>query len=470
MVRATSLNLTWISKKPFPTDTPPWIALTQPKFLRFTVLAVLSAALFACETVASSQPARLIPSPTPLPPTSVPPVRVISHTLSQGRTPGEWQVLGLVENQSQSPVGQVRLLVSLTDATGEVIAKQSASSLMSNLLPGEASPFSVSLDSTAAPAKAEVEISSLEPANGSTLGGQESDLRPELASELEEFFATGSGELAIMGFITNPGNRHLALDSLGFLGQSANDRVMSIAVMQSGPKQLAPGETAPFLALAPENPGAVRWILFHDGLFAEPPRASSMEIREEPQLYLTAQGAPFVVGSLVNTGKAASGSVLISLFDGNRLIGLREVKTPRPLEAGEQLPFVAFGFPGISLRFDPGDPEAIRVETRVEQSASEAASTLIDLPVDVSTFLSVGSAIFIRGTIHNPMAFDVDAATVYAEVRSSTGELVTAGWSAPENLVAGASVDFVLDLPIPVGMDATLSEYDLRAIGLRAEP
>jgi len=68
------------------------------------------------------------------------------------------------------------------------------------------------------------------------------------------------------------------------------------------------------------------------------------------------------------------------------------------------------------------------------------------------------------------MDFEVHAATIYAEVRSSTGELVTAGWSAPESLSAGASADFVLDLPIPVGMDATLSEYDLRAIGLRAEP
>jgi hypothetical protein len=68
------------------------------------------------------------------------------------------------------------------------------------------------------------------------------------------------------------------------------------------------------------------------------------------------------------------------------------------------------------------------------------------------------------------MTFDVDAAAVYADVRSSTGELVTAGWSAPKALMAGASVDFVLDLPIPVGMDATLTEYDLRAIALRAEP
>ena len=378
-------------------------------------------------------------------------------------------MLGFVENQSDNHIGQVRLRVSLMDAAGEVIESQSASSLMSNLLPGEAGPFSASFDSADAPMEAQVEISTHESADGSTVDGQESEQRPELVSDLDEFFVTGNGELAMMGFITNPGNRHIALDSLGFLGHSANDRVKSIAIMQSGPKQLAPGETAPFLALAPENPGAVRWILFHDGLISEPSNSSSMEIREEPRLHLTAQGAPFVVGTLVNTGKAATGSVLISLFDGNRLIGLREVRTPRPLEAGEQLPFVAFGFPGISLRFDPGDPEAIRVGTRVEQSVPDVASTVIDLPVDVATFLSVGSAIFIRGTIHNPMAFDVDAATVYADVRSSTGELVTAGWSAPEKLVAGASVEFVLDLPIPVGMDATLTEYDLRAIGLRAE-
>ena len=430
----------------------------------------LCAASVACETDVTSPTARLIPSPTPPPPTSVPPVRVISHHVSQDPTPGEWRVLGFVENQSDSTIGQVRLRVSLMDAAGEVIESQSASSLMSNLLPGEASPYSVKFNSAAAPLEAQVEISSLDSANGSTADGQISDQRPELIFELEEFFLTGNGELAILGFITNPGNRHIALDSFGFLGRAANDIVKSLAVMQFGPEQLAPGETVPFLALAPENPGAVRWIPFHDGLHAESPSSSSLEVREEPRLHLTAQGAPFVVGTLVNTGETAAGSVLISLYDENRLIGLREVKTPRPLETGEQLPFVAFGFPGINLRFDPGDPEAIRVGSRVEQSAPDAASTPVHLPVDVSTFLSVGSAIFIRGTIRNPMAYDVVAATVYAEVRSSTGQLATAGWSAPESLSAGASVDFVLDLPIPVGMDGTLTEYDLRAIGLRAGP
>jgi hypothetical protein len=309
-----------------------------------------------------------------------------------------------------------------------------------------------------------------EPANGTTTGEQPVDHRPELATELKEFFVTRSGELAIMGFITNPGNRYIALDSLGFLGRAPNDREKSLTVMQFGPELLAPGEAAPFLALAPENPGAVQWVPFHDGRVTGRPEPGTLEILGDPTLHLTAQGAPFVVGTLANSGDPVTGSVLISLFDEDRFIGLWELETPRPLEAGEQLSFAAFGFPGISLRLNQGDPNAIRVETRIEETATDSVATLIDMAIDVSTFLSSGSAIFIRGTVHNPMDFDVDAATVYVEVRSSTGELVTAGWSTAGSFQPGASGEFVLDLPIPVGLDATLTEYDLRAIGLKAQP
>jgi hypothetical protein len=421
---------------------------------------------------------------------------VISFNLSQGLTLGEWRVDGLVENRSQNAVGQVRLRVDLFDAAGEIVAEGIADALMSNLLPGESSPFSVSFDIAAAPIEAQIQALPLIPVHQSADGqpaddvpiddqqainepvddqfadGRETDHRPELVFELDEFFVTGSGELAIMGSVTNPGSRHVALDSIGFLGRAPDGGVKLVAEMQFGPSQLGPGgDSAPFLALAPQNPGAVQWTAFHDGRIVKPPNAGSLEILGVPKLHLTAQGAPFVVGTLTNSGDdPIAGSVMVSLFDGNRLIGLWQVETPRPLGAGEQLPFVAFGFPGVSLRFDPGDPDAIRVETRVEDSAADPAPPFIELPIDVSAFLSVGSAIFIRGTIRNPMDFEVDAATVYAEVRSTFGELVTAGWSRAETLAPGASAAFVLDLPIPVGLNATLTEYDLRAIGLKAQP
>ncbi len=433
---------------------------------------ILGVACAACQTVAVSPTASPSPSSTPPPPTPLPPIRVISHHLSPGSVPGEWRVVGLIENQGQTAVGQVELSVSLIDTAGEAIAETSTGALMSNLFPGEASPFSVTFTAATAPADARVELKTYEATSGRPADGRPSDhRRAELLSELEEFFITGSGELAIMGFVTNPGRSHVSLASLNFLGQGPDGSEKLVAVMQFGPHRLAPGETAPFLALAPENPGAVRWTQYHDGVIAEPPSAGALEIRGEPQLHLTAQGAPFVVGTLANSGTtAAAGSLLVSLLDGNRLIGLWEIEIPRPLKAGEQLAFTAFGFPGVNLRFDARDPSAIRADTRVEESPADETKTSVVLPVDVSAFHSVGSAIFIRGTIRNSTEVKVEAATVYAEVRSSLGELVTAGWSVTVSLEPGGAAEFVLDLPIPVGMDATLMEYDLRAIGLEAQP
>ena len=191
---------------------------------------VICSALTACQSEAVSPTARPISSPTPPLPTAIPPIRVISHHLSQSHAPGEWRVVGLTENHSQNVVSQVRLKVSLLDATGNVVAEESAATLMSNLLPGEVGPFSVGFEGVAAPAEAQVETLRHEPANATTTHDRPNDVRPELIAELDEFFVIGSGELAIMGFVSNPGNRHIALDSLGLLGRAPNDSEKSLEV------------------------------------------------------------------------------------------------------------------------------------------------------------------------------------------------------------------------------------------------
>lgn len=425
----------------------------------------------ACQTTAISPTASAAPTSTAVPATPAPEIQVISYELSPGPAAGEWRVVGLVENQSEGFVGRIGLGVTLIDAAGAEIVRKSTETLMSNFHPGEAGPFSVTFEGVYAPAEARVEPLALEPPDGGLVLETVDHPRAELISELEEFFATGSGELAVMGTVTNPGRSAVSLDSLSYLGRGPDGGEILVAEMYYGPRRLAAGETAPFLALAPENPGTVQWTQYHDGLITEPPNIGALEIRGDPQLNFTAQGAPFVVATLANSGlSASSGTVLVSLLDENRLVGLWEVDTPRPLQPGEQLAFAAFGSPGVRPRLSLSDPGAIRVETRIEARPAEEGGTSVTLSVDVSVFLSEGSAIFIRGMIHNPMEFAVDAAIVYAEVRSSLGELLTAGWSESRSLEPGGSAEFILDLPIPAGMDATLTEYDLRAIGLEAQP
>ena len=428
---------------------------------RISLTILLCLVCIACQTHVVPPTATHVPTETPVPPTPIPPVRITSYQLVQGPDPGEWRVLGQVKNVGEEILGSITLNVELVNDFDEVVAKASVGALMSNLMPGEAGPFLAAFDGVATPHSARVELVDHASAEGE---------RGDLAAEMEVFFLTGDGELAALGYVANFGLRPVELGALGFLGQGPNGSERLVAVMQFGPTRLAASERVPILLIAPENPGEIAWTLFHDGVETDTRVTHPLQVQEEPKLHLTAQGAPFVAGTLINAGSfPAAGSVLVSIVEGGRVIGLSELEVPRHLQAGEPLAFAAFDFPGIHLRFDPETADTMQVDLRVEGLELDRSINPIALPVDVSAFHSVGSAIFIRGTVQNPTDDKLASATVHAEVRSSKGDLVTAGWSTVGALDAGESLEFVLDLPIPTGMDATQTEYDLRAIGLPAD-
>ncbi len=429
------------------------------RWFKFASLALLCAACQATAPAPSPLPS-LSPSPPPPSPTPVPAVQLSSYRLLAGPNPSEWRLIGLVENRGAAVVSDIELQVMLRNANRQVIAEAPERVSISNLMPGESGPFFATFELDEDPTDAAVEVLQF-----NTTQGQ----RGALETEFQEFFLTGSGELGILGFVSNTDTENISLDSLVFLGLGSDGSEKSFARMLFGPENLEPGEKIPILVVAPENPGTVRWKLYHDSLIAEERTSASLEVLGEITLRVTAQGAPFVVGTVVNSGESAmAGAVLVAMYEQNRLIGLWEIETPRPLEPGEQLSFSAFGFPGINLRFDPQDLDAVRVETRVDSRLVSQMPEPVDLPIDISSFISVGSALFLRGTVRNPLDADVESTAVFAEVRTTDGDLVSAGWSTLGLLQAGYSADFVLDLPIPAGMDPTLTEYDLRAIALSA--
>lgn len=388
--------------------------------------------------------------------------RVASFNLVPGLVPRDWRVIGRVENQGKTGVHSLKLRVALLDAANQELAAATIRPLLSNLAPGEHSPFSVNFESVGEAVAAEIELLDYE-----LMEFQ----RAELEVRLEEFFDLESGELALFGSITNPETQSVVLSEIGFLAEGPGNLSLFLAPMAYGPHTLAPKETVSFIALAPEDPGLARWSSYHDGSIEFQPPLVALELVGPPHLEFTPQGLPFVVGTLVNRGRAPEqGGVLLFLHEGERLVSMLNIQTPLPLDVQEQLPFAAFGFPGFELRRRSDDPEAFRVEARVESQLAELGQIQVLLPVDVSAFHSVGSVLFIRGSVHNPLDESLRSAAVFAEVRSVTGELLTAGWSSAEGLVPGESQAFVVELPLPEGVDATLSEYDLRAIGLQARP
>ena len=87
--------------------------------------------------------------------------------------------------------------------------------------------------------------------------------------------------------------------------------------------------------------------------------------------------------------------------------------------------------------------------------------------MQIIQFEPIGSSLFIKGEIFNPQEMGVESATVLAAVRSTSGELLTAGWIHLSEILPGNdSREFVLHLSLPQGADPAMNEYDVQAFGL----
>lgn len=426
--------------------------------IRITVL--LSAlALAGCATAtATATPGRTptvraataLPAPTPQ-------LELVAVQLISGPSPGLVTVLGWVQNRSDTAVDELRLNVELVEPDGNVLAGIVIVPVQRGLEPGQRTPFAAEFEGVTGVAMAQVE-----PVSQAVQAIQ----LAELSIDMGEQFVMPDGRLAILGTLTNDEAELVALNQLGLLAVDTRSQPRLLAGMQAGPAYLAPGETAPFLASADHNPGQARWEAYYDARVAESSTAATIESVPDLDLRFTPQGAPFVLGELTNSAAEPQRiRMQVALMDGQRLLSLGELETPVALEPGTRLGYTLAAFPAYALRLGKTPPEQLSVVGRLE-SIPEPAHQL-PLRVSVDAFHSVGSTLFVRGSLTNEQVAALARPAVLAEVRLVTGELWTAGWtvlSAP--VEPGASAEFVLELPLAEELEPTELEFDLRAFGV----
>lgn len=399
---------------------------------------------------------------TPAPLSTAPPaLRVLVSELVPATTAGDWFVIGKIENRGPSGLSEITLQVSAMDADGQPVASASTSPVLANLVPGEVSPFIARL--LDAPAAVDVSVS----VQGSQFIEVE---RAALQIELGEQFITERGELAVLGRISNHESQPVTLAGIGLLAESSDSRPRALAEMQMGPGFLASGEQAPFLALTGTDPAGGRWQIFHDGSVGASNASAGLVVSEGPQLHFDPQGAPFVLGSLQNQGtEPLGGSILLIIRAADRVLSLGELRLPIGLQPNARAAFGAIEFPGLALRAGDLDPSSLSVEARVESWLDGTEPVL--LSADVDTFHSVGSKLFVGGNVHNPLDTRVQDVLVLGEIRSTDGELLSAGWMELEHaLDPQQSGSFVLELPLTAGLEIPLTELDLRVMGTTAQP
>jgi len=154
-------------------------------------------------------------------------------------------------------------------------------------------------------------------------------------------------------------------------------------------------------------------------------------------------------------------------------MGIGELELPWPLAPGESQPFAVLEFPGLETRVSRSgvDPSLLSAESRIDPATAVASSvTPIVLETALTSQETIGATLFLKGSLSNGGPNPVTRPSVMAVVRSTEGDILTAGFvTAADELGPGASLPFVLTLRLPGSVDLAMAEFDVRAAGMPLE-
>ena len=434
------------------------------------VFVVSVAVIGACAPALPPPPA-LSPSattvitPTKIPTISATPtleVEIQELTVLPGDTPGDWTVIGLLENQSGQKLTSVSVEISVLDADDTLLATQDIPIPLSHLGLEETSPFKAHFPDVGFAATAIAKIFAHE-----TISFERAQVKVEVLSSVP----TGDGRLAILGTVVNSSFKQVIIHSLGILGIDSDDRLVDFTPSATVLSSLGPGEKTPFLAIMESDPGEVEFTTYIDATTTLNQEENLFSTPEPPKVLLTEQGAPLVVGSIRNDDNRSRWSTLLLILKlEDEIVTVAPVRPPIPLQPGESLAYAISDFPGLSTQLAryESQADALSAEIVVDPLASQPADQIaVPLDLRITHFEPIGSSLILKGVVSNSGEGDVESVSILVAVRSTTGELLTAGWSAnAQSLAVNDTLDFILPLSLPQGADMAMSEYDLQVLGL----
>ena len=439
-------------------------ALSFLLLLTLLVLTACSDAPSTTATATASPPTSTpIPSPTPSA-TPLPEIVFTSLNLLPGLQPGDWRVVGLVENRSDVNLIDAHIVLTLLDSSGNPLGEAHVPITHTHLAPSETSPFRATFSGAGLAADVQASLSSFR---------TEDFQRQEIESDILNTTRTEQGSVAILATISNPSESPVSIAAFALLAQNDLGRPVGLANQVAGPAVLRGGETATVLALLEIDAGVTTYAPFVDAVTADlMPDPQPISLAGQTKLVLDSQGNPFVVGTLQNSAQQPlTGSVLLTIAYHDEWISSAHVNTTVPLGPGEMRPFTATDFPALSARLD-GETWSLRdleLEARVDPPIAGSESVPSShLGLSIHSFEAIGGFAFIQGTVTNPYDNPMQSASVLASLHTTRGSLVTASWTTvSEKLLAGESVDFVLPIPMPANSYPRLSEFDIWAVGVQ---
>lgn len=382
-------------------------------------------------------------------------------TILPGANAYDWVLIGLLENRSEHGAAEISIRVSIQIEGEEQTMQQIVTPLLSHLDPGEISPFLTRFTNVRRIASYTSEVLAYQTT---------SFIRALVKVDTLSISPTADGGLAILGMVTNPGSKPVALENLGLLAADADGKIKALAPLYGGLTMLDSEEQTPFIALMEVDPGEFELFSYVDAIVIEKPDDPLISIIEPPTILQTEQGTHMVVGSIKNESNQPRWAVLLLVLSlEDEIVAVAPVRMPLPLQPGEIRAYAISDFPGLRSQLPPRTSliDDMSVEVIVDSLASHSTNrSSTPLALQITHFEPIGSSLFLRGVISNNGEADVEQAMVLVTMYSTTGELITAGWSVlPESLAAGYSAELILPLTLPQGTDPAMSEFDVQAAG-----
>jgi hypothetical protein len=424
--------------------------------------------LSACAPITPTQRAESTASNTPgatrtprSTPTRFQDIIVQEFVLKEGPSQDEISIHGMVKNLGREPLTDVQLLVQLLDGQGQLIQQKLVPIFLPHLKARSESPFSVTFKDAAEPKRVSIEVASYAriPVTPVALDPERWSLTPLVG-----------GGAAVLGEIVNTSERTVALHRVGFLVLGPDGKLLELSQAAEHLSVLEPGEVTPFLAKLERRPEERQLKLYIDATASTIKKFPSDLSVHAAWLERTSQGAPFLLGEISNTGYTATWARLLAVLRvGGDLISVAPIDLPFPIPADESWPISAPYLPGLEEALLDGDVDFDDVELEVLVNTympPDVEGSPLMLQFQISHYEPIGSTLVMRGQVINSTEETVAAPTMYAALRSTSGALITAGWTRLDvSLDSGESVPFEMNLPLPKSASPANSEHDLLAIG-----
>jgi hypothetical protein len=382
--------------------------------------------------------------------------------LFPGEDDGGYYVIGTLENQSKEQIDSISIHISIFDPAEKLVSEQVIQPFLLRLSPKAISPFKAYFPNVSEAASVNAEI----------ITYQATEFK-EVMMEIDDLktFSTIDGGIAILGLLENSNSTSVVIDALGVLAIDSQGDPIDLFPYTAGLSMLGPGEQVPFLALSSQDPGEVDLIPYYNATLARYERSAPLTITTPPEVLITEQESPLILGTITNENNRpfeTSFSIILRIEE--EILTMTSIKPLLPLRPGETRPYAITDFPGLTTQLANQELliEELTAEILIDPYASRPSNrNLVQLDVQIIQFEPIGSSLFIKGEIFNPQEMGVESATILAAVRSTSGELLTAGWTHILEILPGNdSREFVLHLNLPQGADPAMDEYDVQAFGL----